>query len=413
MELTHRSCVGLDVHKDTVVACARMVADDGSVRNEVEQFGTTTTELFRLSEWLAERACTHAVMEATGVYWRPVWHVLEGTIELMLVNARHFRNVPGRKTDVNDATWLADLLAHGLVRGSFVPPPPQQAVRDLTRTRKQLVREKAQHIHRIQKTLEDANIKLSSVITDVVGKTGRAMLEMIAAGHTEPDALLRVKHKRIRATDDELLEALRGNVTGQHRFDIKLHLDLIDALDRGLAAVDERLEVALEPFRDAATTLMTIPGVGRLVAECIVGEVGTDTTRFPSAAHLRSWARICPRSDMSAGKRRSTRIQAGGAWLKPMLINAAWGAVRVKAGYFRSLFHRIKSRRGVKKAIVAVAAAILTTAYNLMRTGASYADLGGDHFDRIEKDRAIQRHLRRLKQLGCAVQIVPAAASAG
>lgn len=409
MDVKHRRCAGLDVHKDTVVACARLVGDDGQVAQEVGEFGTTTTELFRLGEWLTEHGCTHAAMEATGVYWKPVWHVLEGSIELILVNARHFRNVPGRKTDVNDATWLADLLAHGLLRGSFVPPAPQQEIRDLTRTRKTLVREQSRHIQRIQKTLEDANIKLASVVSNIVGKTGRAMLEAIAAGHDEPEALLRFKQRGIKASDSELIEALRGHVTDQHRFDLRLHLDLIDALDRALAAVDARLAASLGPFREATALLVGIPGVGRTVAESLVGEIGTDMTRFPTAAHLRSWVRVCPRSDVSAGKHRSTRVQKGGVWLKPLLVGAAWSAVRMKDGYFRALFHRIKSRRGAKKAIVAVAAAILTTAYNLLRTGATYADLGGDHFDRIEKHRAVQRHVRRLTQLGYKVELAPAA----
>jgi len=408
MEVTHRRCAGLDVHKDTVVACARLVGDDGQVALELGEFGTTTTELFRLGEWLSEHGCTHAAMEATGVYWKPVWHVLEGSIELMLVNARHFRNVPGRKTDVNDATWLAELLAHGLLRASFVPPAPQQEIRDLTRTRKTLVREQSRHIQRLQKTLEDANIKLASVVSNIVGKTGRAMLEAIAAGHDDPEALLRFKQRGIKASDSELIEALRGHVTDQHRFDLRLHLDLIDALDRALAAVDARLEASLGPFREATALLVGIPGVGRTVAESLVGEIGTDMTRFPTAAHLRSWVRVCPRSDVSAGKHRSTRVQKGGVWLKPLLVGAAWSAVRKKDGYFRALFHRIKSRRGAKKAIVAVAAAILTTAYNLLRTGATYADLGGDHFDRTEKHRAVQRHVRRLNQLGYSVDLAPA-----
>ncbi len=410
MKVLHEKCAGLDVHKDSVVACVRIAGSEDDVRQEVQQFGTTMKELLRLSEWLAEHGCTIAAMEATGVYWRPVWHVLEDAVELMLVNARDFRNVPGRKTDVNDAVWLADLLAHGLLRASFVPPEAQQDVRYLTRTRRQLSRERGHHVLRIQKVLEDANVKLSSVLTNVMGKTGRRVLEGLVAGETDPTALIKRKDPRVKASESELHEAVRGHVTERHRFEIQLRLDLFDALGKAIDRVDVQLQGALEPFRNAANLLITIPGVGQTVAESIVGEVGIDMTRFPSAGHLRSWACLCPRSDMSAGKHRSTRTRRAGPWLKPVLVQAAWGASRVKGSYLRAQFLRLKARRGAKKAIVAVAASILTISYHLMRTGCAYKDLGGDYFDRIDKDRAARRHVQRLKELGFVVQIEPAAA---
>lgn len=408
MEVLYPRCAGLDVHKNEVTACRRVVVA-GRVTQEVRAFSTTTSGLLGLSEWLAEVECTHVAMEATGVYWKPVWHVLEGSFELVLANAQHVRNVPGRKSDVSDSMWLADLLAHGLVRGSFVPPTPVQEMRDLTRTRKQLVREIAQHTQRIQKTLEDANIKLSSVISNILGTSGRAFLAALIAGETDPEKLVELAHPRLQAGRSKLVEALRGRVTPHHRFLLKLHLDQIDSLDEAVRALEARMGDALAPFREQVEHLKTIPGVSDTVAQVIVSEIGLDMSRFPTAGHLISWAGLCPKMDESAGKRRSTRVRKGAPWLKTTLVTAAWAAVRKKNSYLRTQFLRIKSRRGAKKAIMAVAASILTAVYHMLSTNRSYRDLGADHFDRRDKHKAAQRLLKRLGDMGYAVEIKAAA----
>src|SRR5215471_5510331 len=309
MELLHRRCCGLDVHKETVVACLRLVSD-GKVTTEVRTFQTTTADLLRLSEWLAANECTHVAMEATGVYWKPVWHILDdGEFELVLANAAHVKNVPGRKTDVNDAMWLAELLAHGLIRSSFVPDTQTQEMRSLLRTRKQLIREQSSHTLRVQKTLEDANIKLDSVLSDLMGQSGRAMIEALIAGETNPAKLASLANRHVRASQDELREALRGRVTKNHRFLLRLHLNQIDALDAAVATVDAQVERILAPFRTAVELVMSVPGIKNLSAQVIISEIGTDMSRFPSDEHLISWAGICPRSDESAGKRRSNRLR--------------------------------------------------------------------------------------------------------
>ncbi len=373
------------------------------MHQEVRTFGATTTELLALADWLAEHGCTHVAMEATGVYWKPVWHVLEDEFELVLANAAHIRNVPGRKTDVNDAMWIADLLAHGLIRSSFVPPQAIQQLRDLTRTRKQLVREVSQHSLRIQKVLEDANLKLGSVLSDVLGKSGRAMLDAIVAGETDPARLAELAQGTARNKTAELREALRGRITEHHRTMLKLHLQVVDALERTLAELDTAVGKALAPIRQRARLLTTMPGVSDLTASVLVAEIGVDMTRFPSAGHLVSWAGLCPRSDESAGKRRSTRVRKSGTWIKTTLVTAAWAAVRVKTSYLRAQFLRIKARRGAKKAILAVAASMLTAAFHMLRDGTEYNDLGSDHFDRHDKTKTIRRLLKRLQDLGCDV----------
>jgi transposase len=328
MELLHRRCCGLDVHKETVVGCLRLVSD-AKVTTEVRTFQTTTADLLRLSEWLAANECTHVVMEATGVYWKPVWHILDdGEFALVLANAAHVKNVPGRKTDVNDAMWLAELLAHGLIRASFVPDTQTQEMRNLLRTRKQLVREQTSHVLRVQKTLEDANIKLDSVLTDLMGKTGRAMLEALIAGETNPAKLASLADRRVKASPEEFREALRGRVRKHHRFLLRLHLNQIDALDAAMATLDTQVDANLGPFRTAIEQIISIPGIKNLGAQVIVSEIGIDMSRFASAAHLLSWTCICPRNDESAGKRRSNRMRKGGTWLKTTLVQCAWAAVR-------------------------------------------------------------------------------------
>jgi transposase len=342
-------------------------------------------------------------MESTGVYWKPVWHVLEGEFELVLANAAHIRNVPGRKTDVNDATWIADLLAHGLVRASFVPPTAIQELRDLTRTRKQLVRELARHVQRIQKTLEDANIKIAGVISDILGASGRAFLDAIIAGETDPEQLAALARGRLRASREQIVEALRGRVREHHRFMLKLHLEQVSSLEHAIAKIEARLGECLEPFREDVKLLTTMPGISQTAAQVIASEMGLDMHRFPSADSLVSWAGMCPRSDESAGKRRSTRIRKGAPWLKTTLIQAAWAASRTKNTYLQTLFHRVKARRGAMKAIVAVAASMLRSAYYMLTRGTTYQDLGPNHFDSRTRVRTVNRLLKRLKDLGIEV----------
>ena len=410
MEVLHTHCAGLDVHKDSVVACVRHMAD-GKVTTHVKTFKTTTQELMNLSDWLSAQSCTHIAMEATGVYWKPVWHILsDGEFELVLANAAHVKNVPGRKTDVNDAMWLADLMAHGLIRASFVPDQPTQQMRDLLRTRKQMVRERSAHVQRIQKTLEDANIKLDLVVTDILGLSGRRIIEALIAGQTVPQALASLAHRRIHASADQLEAALRGRVTAHHRFLLKLHLDQIDAFDAAIASIDKEVDGQVEPFRAAIELLSTIPGISRLSAQVLVSEIGIDMSRFETAGHLISWAGLCPRNDESAGKRRSNRMKKGAPWLKTTLIQCAWAASRKKNSYLQTQYLRLRSRRGAKKAICAVAASILTAAYHMLQNGTFYEDLGADHFDRRAKGKQVLRLVNRLQNLGFNVQITPQAA---
>ncbi len=404
MELMYPTCAGLDVHQHTVVACARVVTG-ATITHDVRTFGTTTPDLLALSDWLTGHGCTHVAMESTGVYWKPVWHVLEGSFALVLANAMHIRNIPGRQSDVNDATWIADLLAHGLIRGSFVPPAPVQELRDLTRTRKQLVREITQHTLRIQKTLENANLKLTGLLTDILGVSGRAILQALVAGETDPERLAGLVRGRVKASRADLVAALHGRVTAHHRFLLKLHLSQIEALETAVSEVEARLGDALAPFRTALDRLITMPGVSETVARVLVAEIGFDMTRFPTAGHLVSWAGLCPRLDESAGKRLSTRTRHSNPWLKTTLVQAAGAAARKKDSYLRAQFLRLKSRRGPKKAILAVAASMLTAAYHMLKYDVDYRDLGADHFDRRDKAKLANRLIQRLHQLGFTVEV--------
>ena len=406
MEVVHERCAGLDVHSRRISACARVVTERG-VSREVCSFGTSTRELREMAAWLESRGCTHVAMESTGVYWKPVWHVLEGRFELVLANAQQVRNMPGRKSDVNDATWIAELLAHGLIRPSFVPPAAVQHFRDLTRTRKQLVREIARHTLRIQRTLEDANIKLTEVISNVLGTSGRAILAALAAGETDPDKLVELTSGRLKASRDQIREALRGTMTDHHAFMIKLHLKQIEQLEHAVREVEARTSAG--PFRAAIELLSTIPGISETTAAVIVAEIGDDMSRFPTAGHLLSWAGLCPRMDESAGKRLSNRTRRGAPWLKTALVQAAWPASTKRDSYFRSRFLRLKNRRGPKKAVVAVAASILTAAYYMLKTGAEYHDLGATHLDHVDRQRTTNHLVRRLNALGYKVSLEPAA----
>ena len=410
MEVLHRHCAGLDIHKDTVVACVRHMVD-GTVTREVKTFKTTTRELMALSEWLSAEGCTDVAMEATGIYWRPVWHILAGgEFAMVLANAASVKNVPGRKTDVNDATWLADLMAHGLIRGSFVPDEPTQDMRDFLPTRKQFVRQRSSSIQRVQKTLEDASIKLDPVISDIIGVSGRAMIEALIQGERDPDKLAALAHRRIKASPAELEAALRGRLTDHHRFMLRLHLQHIDAIDVAIAEIDREVEANLEPFRTAITLLITIPGISELSARTVMAEIGADMNRFPTHGHLISWSGLCPRNDESAGKRRSNRMRKGAPWLNTTLVQCASAAGRTKASYLQALFQRLRTRRGARKAIGAVAASILTAVYHMLKDGTCYHDPGPQHFDRRAKTAQTKRLLLSLQNLGFAVQISPLAA---
>jgi transposase len=405
MELFHPRCAGLDVHKDTVVACVRLAVSQ-QVQHEVRTFGTTTSDLLALSDWLSENECTHVAMEATGVYWKPVWHILqsaEDAFVLLLANPQHIRGLPGRKTDVNDATWIADLLAHDLIRPSFVPPTEIQDVRALTRTRKQLVREKAQHTLRLQKTLEDTNIKLTGLISDLLGVSGRAILRALIAGETDPHRLLAVTTGRLKAKPEDLRKALQGQVRKIHRDLLKLHLTQIENLEKAISELEALISQALTSFSDAIERLTRIPGVSLLTAQTIVSEIGLDMTRFKTVGDLISWSGLCPGQNESAGKRRSTRVRKGAPWLKPVLVQAAWAAMHAKGTYLRAQFFRIQSRGGPKKAAVAVAASILTTVYYMLRDGAEYRELGGNYFDQLSPAKTATNLIRRLNQLGYQV----------
>ena len=406
MQVIHRRCAGLDVHKQTVVACVR-IARDREAAQHVQTFATTTTGLLALADWLASHDVAVVGMEATGVYWKPVWHVLEGHFELVLANAAHVKNVPGRKTDVSDAMWLADLLAHGLIRASFVPPQAVQELRTLTRTRKQFVRERSSHVQRIEKVLEDANLKISVLLSDIVGKSGRAVLDAIIAGHDDPAYLASCISVRVKARRAELIEALRGCITPHHRFMLKLHLSHIDALNTAITNIEKEVGLGLEPFRESAEHLTTMPGLSTVSASVLIAEIGVDMSRFKTAGHLVSWAGLCPRNDESAGKRRSTRLRHGGNWLKTTLVQAAWAAVRVKGGYLQAQFHRLRARRGAKKAILAIAASMLAAAWHMLRNQTDWHDLGANHFDRADRTKTVNRLLARLRQLGINAEVVP------
>lgn len=408
MDVMYQCCAGLDVHQHTVVACARLV-EKHKVRHEVETFATTVKGLADLKMWLLNQGCTHAAMESTGVYWKPVWQALEEGLELVLANAQEVRSLPGRKSDVNDAMWLADLMAHGLIRGSFVPPSTVQALRELSRTRTQLKHEVTRHTQRIQKTLESAGLKLTGLISDVLGVTGRAILEALIAGESDPAALARLKRKGIRASEEQLRDALQGRLREHHRLLLRLHLEQIDVLEQAISELDARMRELLDPFRSRVELLKTVPGIQETTARIILAEIGFDLERFSTAGHLVSWAGLCPGSDVSAGKRRSNRLRKGNPWLRTALVQAAWAATRKKDSYLRALFQRLRARHGAKKAIVAVAASMLTSIYFMLRRQEPYADLSPAHFDSRQRDRVARRLIRRLEDLGLQVELKPAA----
>lgn len=423
MDILYERVAGLDVHKDTVVACVRLLVD-GKAKRECRTFAATTEQLVELRAWLEDCRCTHVAMEATGVYWMPVFKILgEGEFELIVANAAHLKNVPGRKSDINDATWIADLSACGLVKASFVPGEPIQELRALTRTRKQLVREQTRHGQRIDKTLAEANIKLGSVLSDIMGASGRRIIEAMIAGVRQPRKLAELASKQVKATPKELYDALHGRLTDHHRFLLALHLKQWDGLDQTIRNIDREIDQRIArmdakaeddhaPFRALIELVSTVPGISAVSAPAILSEIGCDMSRFPTAGHLVSWSGLCPGQNESAGKRKSSRLRKGAPWLKTMLIQCAWAAKRKKDSYYRAQFFRLQAKRGPQKAICAVAASILTALYHMLKDGTQHQDLGIGYFDRRPAELKVNHLVARLKKLGFAVQLQPAAQAA-
>jgi transposase len=433
MKVTYDHCAGLDVHKKTVVVCCLSVDVSGKARRETRTYGTTTAELLSMSEWMATQAITHIAMESTGEYWKPVYNVLESSYEVMVVNSHHFKQVPGRKTDVKDAEWLADLLSYGLVRGSFIPPLPQRDLRDLTRQRTTLIQERASVINRLQKVLEWANVKLASVVTDISGVSAKAMLKAMVEGNDSPETLAALAKGRLCRKQSELTTALTGRVREHHRFLLQTHLAHLDFLEAHIKQFDKRIEQLIQDqsppptgevqslsdsihpetagsplsWQQAMALLDTIPGVARRSAELLVAEVGTDMQRFPTAAHLCKWAGVCPGNHESAGRQYSGKTPPSNRWLRGMLVQMANAAVRCKSSYFATVFRRLAARRGHKRAILAVAHRLLIAVYHMLRQHQPYRDYRSIDTGQSSQQQRLKKLQKQVEQLGYQVQLVP------
>jgi len=408
MQVVHARCCGLDVHKKSVVACVLLTEPDGSVRRQVRTFGTMTADLLALDDWLTGHGVTQVTMESTGVYWRPVFNLLEHEERtITLVNAQHLKAVPGHKTDVKDSEWLADLLRHGLVKASFIPPAPIRELRELTRARKTLVQQRADAINRVHKLLEGANIKLASVASNILGKSGRAMLDAMVAGETDLDLLAALAYGQLRKKRVELRRALDGWLAAHQRLLLAQLLAQIDFLSEQIAHLAAAITDRLTPMQEAVALLQTIPGVSVTAAAAIIAEIGVDMARFPSAKHLASWAGLCPGNKQSGGKRLKEQTTSGNVWLKGVLSECAWAAARTKETYLAAQFKRLTRRRGVYKAIVAVAHSLLVIIYHVLQRGEAYRELGGDYFAQIDSRRAEGYHIKRLTALGYQVTLTP------
>jgi len=402
--LVERGC-GLDVHQATVVACLLIVGKDGKVQKQMRAFGTTTHELVSLREWLLAQGCTHLAMESTGVYWKPVYAILEGALEIIVANAQHVKKVPGRKTDVKDAEWLADLLCHGLLRPSFVPPRPIRELRDLTRYRRKLVESQAAERNRLLKLLESANIKLASVATDVFGISGRLMLRALIEGKASPKEMAELAKRKLRSKIPELELALEGRVEEHHRFLLKLQLDRVESVEKDLEVLEQHIRQKLEPYAAQLSLLDEIPGVDWTLAAVIIAELGVDMSVFQNVSQLASWAGVCPGNNESAGKRKSSRIPKGNVYLKTALVEAANAAAKAKGTYLRDKFYRLKARRGYKRATVAIAHKILVAIYHMLSQQVSYNDLGDLYLDKLNKHHLTRNLVHRLERLGYTVTL--------
>ncbi len=407
MDVMYPHCAGLDVHKARITACVRHLLSGGEVQKEVRTFGTTTAELLKLSDWLREEEVTHVAMESTGVFWKPVFNILEGQFELILANARHIQNVPGRKTDVKDCEWIAQLLQFGLILPSFVPERPQRELRELTRQRVALVEDRNRMANRIHKILEDANIKLGAVATNIMGVSGRDMIRSLVAGETDTEKLATLARGRLRAKIPELKLALHGRVNEHHRFMLQLLMEQFDHLDRAVHLLEARIEETLRPSEEAIRRLSTVPGVDRVTAENILAEIGTDMSRFRTAAHLASWAGMCPGNNESAGKQKSGKTRKGSRWLRRTLTQVAWAASHSKNTYLQAQFRRLVAKRGKKRALVAVGHSVLVIVYTMLKNQIDYVELGADFFERQDPGRLTRYLVRRLEKLGHAVTLTP------
>jgi transposase len=410
MDVLYERCCGLDIHKRSVVACVITPGPTGKPAKVVRTFGTMTDDLLQLAEWLRSHAVTHVAMESTGVYWKPVWNLLEGEFDLLLANAQHMKAVPGRKTDVKDCEWIADLLRHGLLRASFVPDRPQRELRELTRYRTSLLGERTAEVNRLQKTLEGANIKLAAVATNVLGKSGREMLEALVGGTTDPAVLADLARGKLRAKLPELARALAGSFGPHQRFLIAEQLAHLDYLDEVIERVSTEITARLGPVQTAVERLDSIPGVGQRTAEVLVAELGTDLGRFPTAAQLASWAGMCPGNHESAGKRLSGRTRKGNPWLRAALVEAGQAAGRTKQSYLGALFRRLVARRGKKRAALAVGHRVLVIAYHLLTQDTTYTELGVHFLDERNRGAVERRLVRRLQGLGYKVTLQPTVA---
>jgi transposase len=405
MDIIYTSCCGLDVHKRTIQACVRRVDKGGKIHHQVRSFSTMTGDILVLANWLAAEEVTHVAMESTGVYWKPIYNILEGRFTILLVNARHVKNVPGRKTDVKDCQWLAQLLQCGLLKGSFIPDRPQRELRDLTRHRSQLVAERTAVANRIHKVLEDTNIKLGSVATDILGTSGREMIRALIAGEKDPEKLAELARQRLREKIPELRLALQGHVTDHHRFVLGELMDHIEYLEGQIDRFSARIEEISRPFEKAIEAVTQMPGFEKRSAENVIAEIGINMDQFPSAGHLASWAGMCPGNNESAGKSKSSKTTKGSRWLRCALTQAAWAATHKKGSYFQAKYRRLVGRRGKKRALVAIGHSMLVAIYHILKFQVQYQDLGSDFFDRLNSEKLVKHHVNKLKSLGYNVTL--------
>jgi len=414
MQVVHERCAGLDVHKKSITVCRLVPNGEGGWKRETRTFDTKTPDLLELSDWLKQECVTHVAMESTGVYWKPVFNILESSFTVLVVNAKHIKHVPGRKTDVRDAEWIAELLQHGLLKASFIPDEPQRDMRELVRYRTHLIQERTREVNRVHKALEDANIKLSSVATDIMGVSGREMMQAIIAGKDDPAALAELAKGRMRNKIDELEKALTGHVRRSHRLLLRMHLEHIDELNERITELDGEIGNLMRPFdqEDLVERLDAITGVGKQTIEVVIAEIGTDMSRFPSHRHLASWAGLAPGKNESAGRNRSARTPKGNQYLRTALVEAALAAGRSKGTYLGEQYRRLARRRGKKRAAVAVAHSILVIMYHMIQDGTEYMERGSTYFDNLNPQRTQKWLVRRLEQLGFQVSLEPIAAAA-